>query len=364
MEVKDIVKNFKLEGGEITSIEKYGNGHINSTFLVKTKEERKYILQKINNHVFPNVDGLMNNINYVTSYLKEAAKKRGGNPERETLNIVSTNDDKLYFFDGESYYRIYLFVTDSITLESVTSKDEFELCGSAFASFTKLLASFDASKLCEVIVNFHNTETRFNHFKQAVLDDKCGRAKEVQDEIKFIYERSEDTKKVINLIKEGRIPLRVTHNDTKLNNILFDNKTREPLCVIDLDTIMPGSALYDFGDSIRFGCNPAGENERDLSKVNFNIEYFEAYVKGYVSSLAKELTIDEVNNLAFGAKLMTLECGIRFLDDYLDGDHYFHINNKDDNLVRARTQFKLVKDMEEQMDAMNSIVKKYYEQYK
>jgi len=353
-----IVKNFKIKGNKIVSIEPYGEGHINSTYKVET-ESNKYILQKINNHIFKDVDGLMNNIHLVTSSLRSQLPESEDEDVRETMVIIKTNNNKLYYhdLDTDSYFRMYVFVKDSLTFQNCETKEDFKKSAEGFSNFTKQLQSFDASKLCEVIPNFHNTEKRFEHFLQTLKEDKLDRAKLCKDEIDFVLKRKEDCSIAVNLIKEGRIPLRVTHNDTKLNNILFDSKTKEPLCVIDLDTIMPGSTLYDFGDSIRFGCNPAGESEKDLTKVIFRKDFFIAFAEGYLKNLKDVLTKDEIDHLAFGAKLMTLECGIRFLDDFLDGDNYFRIHFEDENLVRCRTQFALVKQMEDQMDDLNKIVK-------
>jgi hypothetical protein len=229
----------------------------------------------------------------------------------------------------------------------------------AFGNFAKLLAEFDATKLYESIPDFHNTEKRYENFINAVKADKMGRAKEVQKEIDFVVDRKDYCGRIVNLLKSGKMPLKVTHNDTKLNNVMLDEKTGEPVAVIDLDTIMQGSICYDFGDSIRFGCNHADEGERDLSKVNFDIELFEAYTKGYLSALGESITQIEKENLAFGAILMTYECGMRFLTDYLEGDVYFRIKHPSHNIDRTRMQFKLVSDMEKLLPEMNEIVMKY-----
>jgi hypothetical protein len=229
----------------------------------------------------------------------------------------------------------------------------------AFGNFAKLLAEFDATKLYESIPDFHNTEKRYENFINAVKTDKMGRAKEVQKEIDFVVDRKDYCGRIVNLLKSGKMPLKVTHNDTKLNNVMLDEKTGEPVAVIDLDTIMQGSICYDFGDSIRFGCNHADEGERDLSKVNFDIELFEAYTKGYLSALGESITQIEKENLAFGAILMTYECGMRFLTDYLEGDVYFRIKHPSHNIDRTRMQFKLVSDMEKLLPEMNEIVMKY-----
>ena len=359
--MENIIRKFDV-AGEIVTYGRYGEGHINDTYLVVLNNEGNqelYILQKINNKIFPNVEGLMNNIELVTSYLRNIIIINNGDVNRETMNLIKTLDNKNYYFDGVNYYRMFVFVRDTITLQIVENKEDFKESAIAFGRFQKLLKDFDATKLVEVIKDFHNTEVRFNHFLKTLELDKCDRAKECKEEIEFVLQRKEDCLKVIRLIEEKKIPLKVTHNDTKLNNILLDKDTKKGVCVIDLDTVMPGSSLYDFGDSIRFGCNTASEDEVDLSKVTFSLEYFEAYVEGFLSEVRDSLNEYEKEYLAYSAKLLTLECGIRFLDDYLDGDNYFKIHREKHNLDRCRTQFKLVKEMEEKMEIMNSIVKKY-----
>ena len=359
--MENIIKKFDV-AGEIVTYGRYGEGHINDTYLVVLNNEGNqelYIFQRINNKIFPNVEGLMNNIELVTSYLRNIITINNGDVNRETMNLIKTLDNKNYYFDGESYYRMFVFVRDTITLQIVENKEDFKESAIAFGRFQKLLKDFDATKLVEVIKDFHNTEVRFNHFLKTLELDKCDRAKECKEEIEFVLQRKEDCLKVIRLIEEKKIPLKVTHNDTKLNNVLLDKDTKKGVCVIDLDTVMPGSSLYDFGDSIRFGCNTASEDEVDLSKVTFSLEYFEAYVEGFLSEVRDSLNEYEKEYLAYSAKLLTLECGIRFLDDYLDGDNYFKIHREKHNLDRCRTQFKLVKEMEEKMEIMNSIVKKY-----
>lgn len=359
MELEQIAKNFQIKGSKITKIEKYGNGHINTTYLVEVDANERYILQKINNNIFKDVPGFMNNIALVTDYLKEDIKARGGDIYRETLTVVPTLTNDTYFHDVEddTYYRTYIFIEDTVTLEAITCKEEFRLLGETFANFANILNGFDSSKLIEVIPNFHNTKSRYDHLWETVKVDAYDRVKNVKEELEFVKKHQDKVSIIVNAINNKEIPLRVTHNDTKLNNVLFDKSTMAPICVIDLDTIMPGSTLYDFGDSIRFGCNPSGEDEVDLSKVIFNIEYFKAYAEGYIKAFGDKLTPKEKELLPLGAILMTLECGIRFLDDYLDGEHYFHVKYEGNDLVRARTQFHLVKQMEENLDLLNSIVK-------
>lgn len=358
--LENIASKFNIKGN-VLSIEKYGCGHINQTYLVITSEE-KYILQKINSHIFKDVKGLMNNISLVLDFQKQIIKENNGDPTREAMTLVSTKEGNSYYYNQEDdgYYRVYLFVPRSLAIQNASNKEEFAESGYAFGKFQSQLEKFDASRLVEVIKDFHNTKSRYDHFINVLNKDEYDRKKNALTEINFVLARKNDTESIVNLIKEKKIPLKVTHNDTKLNNILFDEETKKSLCIIDLDTIMPGSALYDFGDSIRFGCNTASEDEKVLDKVDFNIEYFKAYTEAYLKAVSKSINKYELENLAFSAKLMTLECGIRFLDDYLDGNKYFATKYEEHNLVRCRTQFKLVKLMEEHMDELNKIVKKAY----
>lgn len=357
-----IAEKFPLNG-EFFSCEPYGEGHINETFLLVTEEgdtQYKYILQRINSNLFTNVEKLMDNICKVTEYSREKIAERGGNPDRESLTVIKTNGGKNYYFDGENYFRIYLFIDKATAYQVVEKPEHFYESAVAFGNFANLLANFDAKSLYEPLPDFHNTVKRFANLEKAVAENKAGRKDEVKAEIEFAFARKGMVGKIVEKLASGEIPTKVTHNDTKLNNVLIDDATGKALCVIDLDTIMPGTVCYDFGDSIRFGCNPAAEDEKDLTKVNFDINLFEQYVKGYVSTLKDTLTQAEADNLALGAIMMTYECGIRFLSDYLDGDVYFRVKRPEHNLDRTRTQFKLVADMEKNLDKMNAVVAKYY----
>ena len=358
-----IANSFKV-GGSVVSCERYGEGHINETYLLKMKENGKetdYILQKINNKLFKDVDKLMNNIKLVTEFNRAKIIANGGNPDRESLTIVETKDNKPYYYDEatDSYFRVYKYITDAVAYQTASSPELFYQSAVAFGNFALLLAEFDAKKLYEVLPDFHNTEKRFKDFENSVKKDAYNRAKDVQDLIDFVYERKDYCSRIVELLWSGKMPYKVTHNDTKLNNVMLDAKTGAPVAVIDLDTIMPGSICYDFGDSIRFGCNTGAEDEPDLSKVNFSLELFEAYTKGYLGALGSGITRIEKDNLAFGAILMTFECGMRFLADYLDGDIYFRTHRDKHNVDRCRTQFKLIEDMESVYDKMLEIVRKY-----
>lgn len=359
--IYDVIANFKFDG-ELVSCKEFGSGHINKTYLAAYNDkgiEKKYVVQQVNDSVFKNIDELMENVFSVTSYLRSVIKKNGGDSERETLHFIKTKDDKKYYTaDDGSFYRSYVYVKDSICYNTVESAELFKSSGTAFGRFQKLLADFDASTLSETIPHFHNTKWRYdNEFIPSVENDIKGRAALCADEIDFVKNRAADTSVLVNLTEKGCLPLRVTHNDTKLNNVMFDENTNECICVIDLDTVMPGLALYDFGDSIRFGANTAEEDESNLSKVSINLDYFKAYAEGFLAEAGNSFNQCEIDNLAFASKLMTLECGMRFLTDYLNGDTYFRIDYPEHNLVRARNQFKLVADMELHMDEMNEIIK-------
>lgn len=361
--VEEIVSRFAIEGNRKETIP-YGNGHINDTFLlvVETPEgkEVRYILQRINTGIFKQPEQLMENMSNVTEYLRKIIVKQGGDPDRETLNVVKTKEGKSYYKDkDDKYWRVVLFIPDTVCLEQVESEKDFYNSAVAFGNFQRLLADYPAETLYETIPNFHNTPSRFRDFKKAVEEDKMGRAAQVKEEIDFALAREKDTAVLVDLLKEGKLPLRVTHNDTKLNNILFDKDSGKALCVIDLDTVMPGLSHYDFGDSIRFGASTGAEDEKDLSKIEMDLSLFEAFTKGYIEGCGGSLTEKEIEMLPMGAKLMTYECGIRFLADYLEGDVYYKIHREEHNLDRARTQFKLVADMEKKWDEMAAIVKKY-----
>lgn len=357
--INQAITAFCLEGSPL-SVQPYGNGHINDTFLVTCAEadnEKKYILQRMNHAIFHNPRALMENIAGVTAYLQKRISERGGDPERETLTVVKTKDGENYFEDSlHNFWRIFPFIDHTFCLEKVENAHDFYDCAVAFGDFQRQLSDYPAETLHETIPLFHHTPSRFQTFRKAVADDALGRADSAQAEIDFALAREADTHVLTDLLEKGDLPLRVTHNDTKLNNILFDNDTRKALCIIDLDTVMPGLSLYDFGDSIRTGANTGAEDETDLSKIGLDLSLFETFTEGFLKGCAGSLTPLEIELLPMGAKLMTYECGIRFLADYLVGDVYFKIHRENHNLDRARTQFKLVADMERKWDEMAEIV--------
>lgn len=359
MEKKDILGHFRIEG-EFTSVEAYGSGHINHTFLAKTKEQKKYILQGINSTIFRDTDALMENISGVTAFLKQEIIRQGGDPDRETLTVIPTKDGKLYYTDPDhNKWRVYPFIEGASAFDAVKSAEDFYQTGLAFGRFQSMLADYPAEKLHETIPDFHNTKKRYEDFEKAVAEDVCHRASSVAEEIAFVRARKEEMPLLSDMQKRGELPLRVTHNDTKLNNIMFDDMTHEAVCVIDLDTVMPGLSMHDFGDAIRFGANTAAEDETDLSKVSLSLELFEAYVKGFLKGCDGRLTKTEIEMLPMGAKMMTLECGMRFLADYLQGDIYFKTARDTHNLDRSRTQFALVLDMEKKWDRMCGICRRW-----
>lgn len=361
-ELTKVINAFNLEG-ELQECIVFGNGHINDTFRLTFKTEqgtRRYILQKMSSVVFKKPVELMENISNVTAWLKKKIRENGGDTERETLNLVMTREDIPYHVDKEGgYWRIYKFIEGATCYDAVKNDDDFYQSAVAFGHFQRLLADYPAETLHETIPNFHNTPDRMRIFREAVQRDAYSRAAGVQEEIRFIEEHEKLSHVLYDMLEEGKLPLRVTHNDTKLNNIMIDDATGKAICVIDLDTVMPGLSAHDFGDSIRFGASTGAEDERDLSKISCDLHLYEVYTKGFIEGCGGALTETELDMLPWGAVLMTFENGIRFLTDYLEGDHYFKIHRDGQNLDRCRTQLKLVSDMEEKMQQMQQIVNKY-----
>lgn len=350
----NVLEKFKIEGEPIYC-KKFGSGHINQTYDLKTDIGKRYILQMVNTDIFKDVEMLMNNIALVTEHLKRVSPA-----DMQVLTLVKTVDDKNYYLSEEkTCWRMFNFIENSISLNMPENAEDFYQSAVAFGQFANLLSDFDSSLLGETIPDFHNTIARYSQLKEAIKNDKEGRASGVAEEIDFALSREDEAGTMVRMMKEGKLPVRVTHNDTKLNNVMLDEKTRKPLCVVDLDCVMPGLIGNDFGDSIRFGASTALEDEKDLSKVNFDINMYESYVKGFLRTCKDSLTEEEIDTLPLAAKLMTLECGTRFLADYLNGDVYFATSRPEHNLDRARTQFKLVSEMEKNFDAMKEIVHKY-----
>ncbi len=352
-EKKRMIAAFET-GSEAVFIQPWGGGHINSTFLVTLASGERCILQSINSAVFQNVDGLMDNIVRVTSFLRERLKEEGSDEKRGTLTVIPAADGRPYLKDGDGQpWRLYANVEHVMTYERADTPDKMYQAGLIVGRFQALLSEFPVHELCETIPDFHNTPKRYRDFEKAVSADPYGRVKEVGTEIAFIRERLSELAVFEDLRQKGVLLLRVTHNDTKLDNILFDETTQEAVCLCDLDTVMPGFAPFDFGDMIRSGASTALEDETEAGKVSLSLPLYRACLKGFLKGVGGRLTEEEIALLPMGAKLMTLECGMRFLADYLEGDIYFKTERERQNLDRCRTQLALVADMERKWEAMN-----------
>lgn len=363
-EMQDVLNHFQVEG-ELIGIKPVSLGNINHTYVVKYREkdqEKRYLLQEVNHYVFKNPTQVMENIEKVTSFLKEKLKE---DKKHTTLAFTPTKEGKyLYITKEKQYFRLCDFIENSVSYNSTTDTEIVKEAGKAFGNFQKLLADFPIEQLHEVIPGFHNTAKRYQQFKEDIQKDAVGRVKEVKEEIEFIQKRSDCMNSIYQLMEQKKLPIRVTHNDTKLNNVLMKEKTKEYLAVIDLDTIMPGTILFDYGDGIRATAASVFEDEKDLNKIFLDTSLFEAYTDGYLSEMAKELTKSEVENMSFSIPLITLEECMRFLNDYINGDTYFKINYPDHNLVRTRNQMKLLQDIEEKMPYLTSYIQETYQKYK
>ncbi|HHX72066.1 MAG TPA: aminoglycoside phosphotransferase family protein [Clostridiales bacterium] len=361
--ISKIVSHFPL-AGRLIKIIPIIQGHINTTYRLITEDDEgiphSYALQAINQYVFKNPEEVMENICAVTAHLHKKILAAGGNPEREALTVIYAKDGKSFHIDerGE-YWRIYHFIRGASTYDTVQNARHLYNAGYAFGRFQTLLADFPIHTLKDTIPDFHNTKKRMADFFAAVEKDECGRVKDVLPEIEFFRERANEASRLVDMQALGLLPLRVTHNDTKYNNIMIDDETGEALCVIDLDTVMPGLAAYDYGDAIRFAASTAAEDETDLSLVNLDMHLFEQFTAGFVGATTGFLTKAEIENLPWGARLITLELASRFLKDHLEGDKYFRIHRENHNLDRARNQMKLVLEMEKHFDEMCAITSKY-----
>lgn len=360
--IKEIISSFDFNGEFICENSHYV-GNINDTFIVSFKDGesiKKYIIQRINHKVFTRPDKLMDNMSKITLHISDKVKLSGGDILRESLNLVKTKEGKHYYkTDSGEYWRAFLFIEDASTYMKVEKPDHIYEVGKALGKFQNQLSDFNAEDLYEVIKDFHNTPKRYMDFQEAIEKDIAGRVSTALVEIKYIMDRADELSILVDLQYDGKLPLRVTHNDTKINNIMIDDNTGKAICVIDLDTVMPGLSLYDFGDAIRSGCSTAAEDEVDLDKVNLDIELYENFVKGLLEESKKTLNKYEIENIAFSAKLITIELAMRFLTDYLNGDTYFKVTSENHNLDRTRNQLKLASDIENNFDMMNEIVNKY-----
>lgn len=352
-----ILQQFDFEG-ELRNVRAFGDGHINDTFAVTTvgEETPDYVLQRINTNVFLDAAALMDNMHHVTSYLEEQIHKEPSS-RWQTLHLIPTHEGKLYHFaeDG-SCWRMYRQIGNAESFSQADDRNVLFEAALAFGKFVELLDGYPAETLYETIASFHDTESRYRALCDAVKADPCHRLSEVEAEVAFVDRRKEEIPLLNRLRDRGELPIRVTHNDTKLNNVLFSRDTGESVCVIDLDTVMPGLLAFDYGDAIRFGANRAKEDETDLSLVGIDLDRFTAFTEGFLHYGKGAITKKEVETLPFAARIMTLECGMRFLTDYLNGDVYFKTSHPKHNLERAKNQFRLVEDMEAHADEMLRIV--------
>lgn len=361
-QIKEVCDRFCLQG-EYKFYEVVNSGHINTTYKVyffRDGELKDYILQRVNTYVFRNPVNVMDNISSVTEYIRAKIKERQATAKRNVLHYSQTCAGEYYtFMDDGSFWRCCRYIDDSVCFENTDNLKVIEESGRAFGEFQMYLNEYPVEKLNIVIPHFHNTVRRYETFREAIKNDVKGRAAGVREEIEGYLELEEIATRLYRLQRQGVLPLRVTHNDTKTSNILFDANTLEHLSVIDLDTVMPGLVAFDFGDAIRVAASTGEEDERDLEKVALDMEKYEAFTRGFVGTVGSVLTDDEEKTLSLGAVAMTVECGMRFLTDYLDGDVYFKIHYPEQNLARAKCHLVLARDMVKKLDEMQKIVDKY-----
>jgi hypothetical protein len=356
--LKEIVSHFKIDG-EAEYIKPHGSGHINDTYHVTNTNPvlPDYLLQRINSYIFKNIPLLISNIEIVTSHIKNKLKNiEGAFPDKQVLTLIRTKTDQPYFKDAAgNYWRMYFFLKDTLSYDMVTTVKQANEGGKAFGTFQSLIADLNAELLDETIPDFHNIEMRLTNLKSALPAANESRVNDTVNEINFVSEREKSMCVLLELGRSGKLPRRITHNDTKFNNVLLDKNDRAQ-CVIDLDTVMPGYVAYDFGDAIRTIVNTAAEDEVDISMINVNVELFEAFTKGFLKETAGFLTNEEIHSLPMGALLLPYLMGVRFLTDYLEGDQYFKIRFPSHNLQRARAQFQLLKKLEDNYPKLKSIV--------
>jgi len=362
MEIEKLVENFNLKG-KIISIEEKRTGNINNTYIVTVEHEKvikKYIIQKINTTVFNEPYVLMQNIENVTNYYKNYLRINNEDVERGTLSVIKTKNNKnLLRTSNNEYYRMYNYIDNAVSYDKFDDANMFYNVGIAYGRFVKVLDNYPMDKLNETIPNFHNSKKRLSDFLKDIKNDPCDRVKDVLAEIVYIIQRSDELSIIVDLLDNKEIPYRVTHNDTKINNVLMDLNTNEAICVIDLDTVMPGSALYDFGDAIRSGAATAIEDDKNLDQVTIDMEYYKCFTEAYLNETKDILTPIEIKYLPMACRIITLELAMRFLNDYINGDTYFKCDYETHNLDRARNQLKLVSEMELKFDEMENIVRKY-----
>ena len=358
-ELKNILPQFRFEG-KYDSVQEIFSGNINNTYKVAFRKDGKvihYILQHINGYVFTDPEAVMRNIQLVTAHLKKGMVERGVDPQGKMLELILNRSGSPLFMDEKGgFWRAYNYIENATAYDRVEKPEHFFETGRAFGEFQRQLYDFDADQLAETIPGFHDTRRRFYAFVASVAADKAGRVKDVEEEIEFFFDRRRMMSEIVKKLERGELPLRVTHNDTKINNVMLDNETGKAVCVIDLDTVMPGSSLYDYGDAIRFGASTAAEDESDTSKISLDMGLFEQFTRGFLMETNGFLTVNELLALPLGIKVITCELAMRFLTDYLDGDKYFKVNAPDHNLIRARAQMKLLTDVEKKYAQMNQLV--------
>lgn len=359
----DIIPNFSIDG-DVLSIEPLTSGHINTTYHVQIREAdgcvSQYTLQRINKYVFHDPIAVMENILNVTAHIKKALVAEGADVERQSLTVILSRDGLPYYLDGDNeYWRLYRYIADAHTLNFVQNPRQLYNAGFGFGRFQQMLSDFPIETLHETIPQFHNTRLRYEQLMDAVARDECGRAAEVLPEIEFFRAREQELSMLVHMTENGEMPLRVTHNDTKFNNILIDDATNEALSVIDLDTVMPGLLVHDFGDAIRYAANTAEEDETDLTRVSLDLDAYRHFSDGFLTALRDRITPVEFRMLPWGAKIITMELSMRFLADHLNGDKYFKIHRANHNLDRARCQLKLAQSMEEHFDEMFRLIEPY-----
>ena len=359
-EILEIAKQFETASFPIAA-KPYGEGLINFTFEIQTQKGTRYVLQEINTYVFRNPRGVMSNIQGITDFLSNQIQKAGGDPSRETLRLIPTKSGEIFYVHpkDQSYWRMYDFIANATAYQSAEKEGLLFEAARAFGDFQRKLSDYPAHTLCEVIPAFHDTAARYAAFEEAMNKDAAGRADGVREEIEFLRGKESWAHLIVDALREGRIPTRVTHNDTKLNNVLIDDETEKGICVIDLDTVMPGALLYDFGDSVRFAANNGAEDDRDLSRVWIRTELYEEYVAGFLKGVGDSITEEELRMLPESVVVLTYELALRFMTDYLNGDLYFKVQSEDHNLVRTRAQIKLMSDTIAKLDTLHAITEKY-----
>lgn len=359
-EIKNVLREFRFEG-KYARVEELHSGNVNNTYHLYYNcpdgSQAEYVLQQINTYAFKKPELVMDNIVKVTEHLRQTMEAAGEDTDNRVLTCIPTKNGGYMFCDNQNrYWRAYTYIRNAVAYDRVEKVEHFYEAGRAFGEFQRMLSDFTVDELHETIPAFHDTRRRFYAFVAAVAEDKAGRVADLEKEIDFFFDRRKMMTRIVRRIEAGRIPLRVTHNDTKINNIMIDTDTGRAICVIDLDTVMAGSALYDYGDAIRFGANTAAEDEVDTSKISMDLELFKQFTAGFLSEVGDLLNEEEIKNLPLGIEVMTCELAMRFLTDYIDGDLYFKVKSPDHNLIRAHAQMKLLEDVESKVDEMQAFI--------